>query len=87
LPLPGESCLQNPVWLFSFSYKNKNPGFFCRDSFYFNSDSFSVLTKASRTISKIVAKIKEAGICFCDCHCGSKSKLEIETNKFIFYFF
>jgi hypothetical protein len=67
--LPGESCLQIPVWLFSYSYKTKIPTV-SRDSFML---FFISLTKAPRTISKIVAKIK-TGVCFCNCH-DSDSKI------------
>lgn len=53
------------------------PGFFY--SYLF----ISVLTKASRTISKIEAKIKP-GICFCDCHLFFKSKIQYENCKLNF---
>jgi hypothetical protein len=46
----------------------------------------SVLTKASRTISKIVAKIKEPGICFCDDHCGAKVSYKMKTAILFFCF-
>ena len=67
------------------SYKNKNPGFFRRDSFILIL-IVSVLTKASRSISKIVAKVKETGICFCDDHCGAKVSYKMKTTNLFFNF-
>lgn len=55
------------------------PGFFYRYLF------ISVLTKASRTISKIVAKIKEAGICICNYHCAAKVSEKTKLTNLFFY--
>jgi hypothetical protein len=47
----------------------------------------SVLTKASRTISKIVAKVKETGMCFCDDHCAAKVSENINSPNLFFCFY
>jgi len=44
-----------------------------------------ILTKASRSATKIEAKIKESGICFFECHCCAKvSEKIISANLFSF---
>jgi hypothetical protein len=47
---------------------------------------FQFLTKASRAISKIVAKVKETGICFCDDHCGAKVSYKMKPANLFFVF-
>jgi hypothetical protein len=72
------------IFFFILCYKPKIPAFL--PGFFYRYLFVSVLTKASRTISKIVAKIKP-GICFCECHYFSKVRYGNEMNKVILLFF